>query len=85
MADVERLSVTIASDIAAEVRAAVEAGEYGSVSEVVGDALREWRQRRETSALKVEDLRHMIQQGTDSGSGLDSGEVFVRLRARYRQ
>lgn len=83
MADVERLSVTIAPDIAADVRAAVETGEYGSVSEIVGDALRDWRQRRQGGDLKADDLRHMIQQGMDSGPGLDAEEVFGRLRARY--
>jgi antitoxin ParD1/3/4 len=85
MADFEHLSVTIAPDIAADVRAAVEAGEYDSVSELVGDALRDWVQRRQGGDPKTDDLRHMIRQGMDSGPGLDADEVFARLRTRYSQ
>jgi antitoxin ParD1/3/4 len=85
MADTERLSVTIAPDIAAGVRAAVESGEYGSVSELVGDALRDWLQRRQGDDRKTDDHRPMIQQGMDSGPGLDAEAVFGRLRARYSQ
>jgi antitoxin ParD1/3/4 len=85
MADAEHLSVTIPPDIAADVRAAVEAGEYGSISEVVADALRAWCQRRQGDDLKADDLHHMIQQGMDSGPGLDAKQVFDRLRTRYSQ
>jgi antitoxin ParD1/3/4 len=46
MANVEKLSVALTPEMAAELREAVEAGDYGSVSEVVRDALRDWRVRR---------------------------------------
>ena len=36
------------------MRAAVEGGDYGSVSEVVRDALRDWRLRREIESLETE-------------------------------
>ena len=39
-------SVALTPEMVAEVRAAVERGDYGSVSEVVRDALRDWRLRR---------------------------------------
>lgn len=83
MANVEKLSVALTPEMAAELRAAVEAGDYGSVSEVVRDALRDWRLRRKIEALETEDLRRLIQEGIDSGPGLDAGEVFGRLRARF--
>jgi antitoxin ParD1/3/4 len=83
MANVEKLSVALTPEMAAELRAAVEAGDYGSVSEVVRDALRDWRLRRKIEALETEDLRRLIQEGIDSGPGLDAGEVFGLLRARF--
>ena len=43
MANVEKLSVALTPDMVAEMRAAVEHGDYGSVSEVVRDALRATR------------------------------------------
>jgi antitoxin ParD1/3/4 len=83
MANVEKLSVALTPEMAAEVRAAVEGGDYGSVGEVVRDALRNWSLRRKIETLETEDLRRLIQEGIDSGPSLDAQEVFARLRARF--
>ena len=83
MANVEKLSVALTPDMVAEVRAAVEGGDYGSVSEVVRDALRDWRVRRKIEALETEELHRLVQEGIGSGPGLDAAEVFARLRARF--
>ncbi len=83
MGKIEKLSIAVTADMAAELRAAVEGGDYGSVSEVVRDALRDWRLRRKVEALETEDLRRLVQEGIDSGTGADAGPVFARLRARY--
>ncbi len=83
MAKVEKLSVALTPDMAAEIRAAVQAGDYGSVSEVVRDALRDWRLRRKVETLEIDELRRLVQEGIDSGPSLDAGAVFARLRARF--
>jgi antitoxin ParD1/3/4 len=85
MAKVEKVSVALTPDMVAEVRAAVEGGDYGSVSEVVRDALRDWRLRRKIETLETEELRRLVQEGIDSGPALDADAVFVRLRARFGQ
>ena len=85
MANVEKLSVALTPDMAAELRAAVAAGDYGSVSEVVRDALRDWRLRRKIEVLGTEELRRLVLEGIDSGPGLDADVVFARLRARFGQ
>jgi len=82
MTNVEKLSVALTPDMVAEVRAAVEGGDYGSVSEVVRDALRDWRLRRKIETLETEELRRLV---LDSGPGLDAGGVFARLRTRFGQ
>ena len=38
----ERLTITLTPDLASRVKAAVEGGQYGSVSEVMSQALRDW-------------------------------------------
>lgn len=83
MASVEKISVALTTDMVAELRAAVEGGDYGSVSEVVREALRAWRLRRKIETLENEELRRLVQEGIDSGPGLGAGEVFARLRARF--
>jgi antitoxin ParD1/3/4 len=83
MANVEKLSVALTPDMAAEVRSAVEAGDYGSVSEVVRDALCDWRPRRKIEALETAELRRLVHEGMNSGPGLDADLVFTRLRALW--
>lgn len=43
----EKLSVTITPAMAARIRAQVDAGHYGSASEVIRDALRLWEKRQQ--------------------------------------
>jgi antitoxin ParD1/3/4 len=85
MANVEKLSVALTSDMVAELRAAVEGGDYGSVSEVVREALRDWRLRRKIEMLETDELRRLVREGINSGPGLDAGTEFARLRARFGQ
>ncbi len=85
MANVEKLSIALTSDMVTEVRAAVEQGDYGSVSEVVHDALRDWRRRRRIEGLEADELRRAVWEGINSGASLDAEEVFARLTARFGQ
>jgi putative addiction module CopG family antidote len=45
--------ITLPSDMAAVVRGAVAGGDYASTSEVVREALRDWKMKR---ALKLQEL-----------------------------
>ena len=53
MADIERLTVTLPAEIAAAVKGAVAEGDYASASEVIREALRDWKMKR---ALQIEEL-----------------------------
>jgi antitoxin ParD1/3/4 len=67
MADIEHVTIALPEPMAASVRAAVEAGEYASTSEVLRDALRLWVARRELRAHDVEELRRRWDAGKASG------------------
>jgi antitoxin ParD1/3/4 len=43
MAKVEKLSIALTSEMAEEIRRVVKRGEYASSSEVIREALRDWR------------------------------------------
>jgi antitoxin ParD1/3/4 len=75
MAEIERVTIALPEPMAASVRAAVEAGEYASTSEVVRDALRLWETRRELRARDVEELRRRWDAGKASGL---TGEINIR-------
>ena len=67
----------------AVLRAAVDSGEYSSTSEVIREALRAWKLKRKVETLELEELRRLVQEGVDSGPGIDAELVFSRLRAKY--
>ncbi|MBF0153360.1 MAG: type II toxin-antitoxin system ParD family antitoxin [Magnetococcales bacterium] len=55
----ERMTITLPTDMAAVIKSAVEGGDYASTSEVVRAALRDWKMKRtlqlhELAALKVD-------------------------------
>jgi antitoxin ParD1/3/4 len=75
MAEIERITIALPEPMAASVRAAVEAGEYASTSEVFRDALRLWESRRELRARDVEELRRRWDAGKGSGQ---AGEIKMR-------
>jgi len=66
------------------VKGKVESGLYNSASEVMRDALRLLEERDQLRDLRLEELRHEIQKGIDSGEAtpLDIQEVKARGRRR---
>jgi antitoxin ParD1/3/4 len=84
MATVEKITIALTSEMAGFVRNAVEAGEYASTSEVIRDAVREWKERRDLLGYTVEDLRVLVQEGIDSGSSSLETMADVKAAARRR-
>ena len=59
----ERLTVTMPTEMAAAIKQAVDDGEYASTSEVVREALREWKTRRQLMLNELASLKADIDQG----------------------
>ena len=83
MGQVDKRSITLSPELAQAVDDVVAAGEYASASEVIRDALRQWKERRDLLGYTVEELRELVQEGIDSGPALDGPPFMERLRARY--
>ncbi len=81
---IDKRSITLSPEVAAAVDSAVKAGEYASDSEVIGDALREWKERRENHGYTIAELRRLIQEGIDSGPGRFSSIEEIKAEARRR-
>ena len=62
---VERITVTLTSDMAQIIKAAVNSGNYASNSEIVREALRDWRIKQLTQKRELEALRQEINKGID--------------------
>ena len=61
----ERLTITLTPDLAASVKSAVEGGQYGSVSEVMRQALRDWEMAEARRNAELQALRADVQVGLD--------------------
>ena len=83
MQTIEKISIALPPEMVADLRAAVDGGDYSSASEVVREALREWKLKRKVEMLEIEELRKLVKEGIESGHSLDADEVFSRLRAKY--
>ncbi len=68
MSTVEKRSISLPSELSALIDQAVEGGEFGNASEVVREALRQWKERRELHGHTVEELRAAWTDGLASGA-----------------
>jgi antitoxin ParD1/3/4 len=85
MAGIERLTITLPSDIAAVVKDAVEGGDYASNSEVVREALRDWTLKRalqlqELAALKADIDRGLADLAEGRVRDFDAARIIERGR-----
>ena len=67
------------------VRAKVGSGLYTSASEVVREALRLMEEQDRLRQLKLEELRHHIRQGLESGPGEPWDATALKQKARARR
>jgi len=63
MSNIERLTITLPADMAATVKGAVEGGDYASSSEVIRDALRDWKTKRSQQLKELAGLKADIGKG----------------------
>ena len=83
MSNIEKISVALPHDMVEAIRAAVDSGDYATTSEVIRDAVRDWRLKRRVEAMDMEDLRRLVQEGIDSGPSVPADEVFAKLRTKF--
>ncbi len=87
MADIQKVSVALTGEQLAALKAAVEAGEYATTSEIVREALRDWLYKRDLRQEEVKRLRKLWDEGKASGppEPLDFDEVRREARRRLAE
>lgn len=85
MGALERITISLPEEMVAEIKAAVEAGEFTNTSEAIRDALRQWRRSRTVIALNDEALKELVKKGRESGEPIDGEAALSRLRAKYAE
>jgi antitoxin ParD1/3/4 len=84
MASVEKVSVALTSEQISALKAAVDAGEYATTSEIVREAVRDWQLKRELRQEDIKRLRQMWDEGVASGSAGALDMKKLRKEARKR-
>ena len=79
----EKISVSLTEELLADVQSAIESGDYASTSEVVREALREWRDQRTRKEAALAELKQLI--GEAEASGYVDGTIdFDAIKAEGR-
>lgn len=84
MPDIQKVSVALTGEQVKALKAAVDAGEYATTSEIVREAVREWQFRRELRQEDVRRLRELWAEGKASGSPVAVDFDRVKRQGRKR-
>jgi antitoxin ParD1/3/4 len=83
---IERLTITLPADMAGLVKGAVNDGDYVSTSEVIREALRDWKLKRDLRLHQLAELKADIDRGlSDVAEGRLANFDAERIIARGRK
>ena len=82
MPDTHQLSISLTADQIAELRAAVDTGEYATTSEIVREAIRDWQVKRGLQHREVARLRELWDSGKASGAPAPLDPQALKAEAR---
>jgi antitoxin ParD1/3/4 len=81
MGALKKLTISLPEEMLAEIKAALEAGEFTTASQAIRDALQQWRRARSVLALNDTQLRRLLAEARASSQPVDTGGD-VRAPAR---
>jgi antitoxin ParD1/3/4 len=67
MPNIYKISIALTGEQIGALKAAVDAGEYATTSEIVREAIRDWQFKRELRQDDIQRLRQMWDEGKASG------------------
>lgn len=86
MQNVERLSITLPTDMVRMIRAKVQGGGYASNSEVIREAMRAWQEQEQHHAERLARIRAKIDEAeNDTHPALTDAEVEKHFAARLEK
>jgi antitoxin ParD1/3/4 len=85
MPGAEKMSITLTPELAELVNKAVETGDYASTSEVIREALRDWRLKQLVRQQQIQTIRQLWDEGIKSGPGrfANADELLAEAERRY--
>ena len=88
MGAIERLTITLPADMAGLVKGAIKDGGYASTSEVIREALRDWKLKRglqlqQLAALRVDIGRGLAEMAEGQLVPYDRERILMRGRRQF--
>ena len=85
MSSVQKISIALTPDLALLVQQAVETGGYVSPSEVIREALRDWKTKCSLREQQLEEIRNLWREGINSGTGRfgDMNGIIQEAQRRF--
>jgi antitoxin ParD1/3/4 len=85
MPELERLTITLTPELAQTIKTAVNEGDYASASEVIREALRDWKVKRairqeELAALKADIDQALNEVAAGHLAEFNNGRIVERAR-----
>jgi antitoxin ParD1/3/4 len=84
MSKVQKISVSLPVEMTHLINDAVISGDYASSSEVIREALRDWKQKRLIQLQNIEQIQQLWQEGLESGPGQLKNIEEIKQEARQR-
>ncbi len=85
MANAEKISITLPSDMLATIKDRVTSGDYSSTSEVIREAMRQWQRREQEHSAKLALIRDRLERSANSGDPVPLDAAFDQLAAMHQQ
>ena len=84
MSKIQKISVSLPLEMTNLINDAVISGDYVSTSEVIREALRDWKQKRLIQLQNIDEIKQLWQEGLESGSGQFKNIEEIKQEARER-
>jgi antitoxin ParD1/3/4 len=84
---IEHITIALPQEMATDIKQAVTSGDYGSPSDVICDAVRNWQHKRQAQQQEMENIRAAVERSEadyEAGRIKPAEEVFARLERKYR-
>ena len=81
----EKISLTLPPDMLISIREHVQAGLYGSTSELIREAMRLCQQRQEERLARLDAIRARVEDSANCGESIPLEDAFDQIEQRHQE
>ena len=81
----EKISITLPPEMLVSIKDKVQAGLYGSTSEVIREAMRLWQNQQEEQEARIALIRSRIERSADNEETMPMEDAFNGIRKMHKK